>query len=66
MLAHAERAVSSRGIGTLETYPAKPPQVGKPLPAAFAWTGPRTLFDQAGFTVVGNPDGGKQRMRKSL
>jgi len=35
-------------------------------PAAFAWTGTRRLFAACGFEVVGNPDGGKQRMRKRI
>jgi hypothetical protein len=33
---------------------------------AFAWTGTRRLFDACGFAAVGNPDGGKQRVRKGL
>ncbi|MDB5100309.1 MAG: GCN5-related N-acetyltransferase [Cyanobacteria bacterium RYN_339] len=66
MLAHAERAIKARGGQLAEGYPAKPPADGKALPAAFAWTGPRAVFDQAGFAVVGNPDGGKQRVRKPL
>jgi hypothetical protein len=37
-----------------------------PTPAAFAWTDPRRLFDAYGFAVVGNPDGGKQRVRKRI
>jgi GNAT superfamily N-acetyltransferase len=66
MLAHAERAIKARGGQLAEGYPAKPPADGKPLPAAFAWTGPRAVFVQAGYTVAGNPDGGKQRVRKEL
>lgn len=66
LLAHALRSLEARGATIAETYPAKPPADGKPLPAAFAWTGPRRLFDEAGFEVAGNPDGGKQRMRRVL
>jgi GNAT superfamily N-acetyltransferase len=66
MLAHAEQAIKARGGTLAEGYPAKPPADGKPLPAAFAWTGPRKVFDEAGYQVVGNPDGGKQRVRKPL
>ena len=47
-------------------YPVKPARDGAPTPAAFAWTGTRRLFDAYGFKVVGNPDGGKQRVRKRL
>ena len=66
MLQTALQAMTKRGVCIAESYPAKPPKDGKPLPAAFAWTGPRALFDGAGFGVAGNESGGKQRMRKSL
>lgn len=66
MLAHAVRAIEERGGKIVEGYPVKPHTGGKPTPAAFAWTGTRALFAQAGFEVVGNPDGGKQRVRRML
>jgi hypothetical protein len=34
--------------------------------AAFAWTGTRRLFAAHGFKVVGNRDGGKQRVRLAV
>ena len=33
---------------------------------AFSWTGTRSMFKNAGFSVAGNPDGSKQRVRKIL
>jgi len=39
---------------------------GLAIPAAFAWTGTRPMFDRAGFKPVGPRDGAKQRMRKGL
>ncbi|MBM3267493.1 MAG: GNAT family N-acetyltransferase [Candidatus Sericytochromatia bacterium] len=66
LLAHALEALRAHGASIAEGYPAKPAKDGKPLPAAFAWTGTRSLFERAGFELVGNPDGGKQRMRKFL
>jgi hypothetical protein len=42
------------------------PLYGTLFTAAFAWTDPRRLFDACGFEVVGNPDGGKRRVRKRL
>lgn len=66
LLKAAEAAVAKRGGTLVEAYPAKPLASGKPLPGAFAWTGPRAMFDAAGFEVVGKPDGGKARMRKAL
>lgn len=66
LLAAALKALEGHGATLVEGYPVKPPSNGKPLPAAFAWTGTRSLFAGAGFKVVGNPDGGKQRVRKHL
>lgn len=66
LLAAALEALARHGATVVEGYPVKPPRDGKPLPAAFAWTGTRSLFAGAGFEVVGNHDGGKQRVRKLL
>jgi len=63
LLAHAVAAIKAHGGHIAEGYPVKPPGDGKPLPAAFSWTGTRSLFASAGFEVVGNHDGGKQRVR---
>jgi GNAT superfamily N-acetyltransferase len=65
MLAHAVRAMARRGVEIVEGYPVKPNKDGKYIPA-FSWTGTRELFKGAGFRVVGNRDGGKQRVRKIL
>jgi GNAT superfamily N-acetyltransferase len=66
LLAHAVKAMKKRGVKIVEGYPVKPEKSGKKTPAAFAWTGTRSLFAKQGFVVVGNPDGGKQRVRKEL
>jgi GNAT superfamily N-acetyltransferase len=66
LLAFAEKAIRRRGGTLVEGYPVKPAKDGKPSPAAFAWTGTRSLFDASGFAVAGNRDGGKQRVRKTL
>ncbi|HVH40875.1 MAG TPA: GNAT family N-acetyltransferase [Labilithrix sp.] len=55
-----------RKVRIVEGYPVRPKNVGSKIPAAFAWTGPRALFDAAGFVVVGNEGGGKERVRKKL
>jgi GNAT superfamily N-acetyltransferase len=65
MLAHALRAMAARGAEIAEGYPSKPGKDGRYI-AAFSWTGTRSLFEKAGFSVAGNPDGGKQRVRKIL
>jgi GNAT superfamily N-acetyltransferase len=58
--------LKKRGVEVAEGYPVKPLRGDKPIPAAFAWTGTRPLFRNAGFKVVGNKDGGKQRVRREV
>jgi GNAT superfamily N-acetyltransferase len=66
LLRHALVAMKALGAEVAEGYPVKPFKSGKKIPGAFAWTGTRSLFAKQGFVVVGNPDGGKQRVRKGL
>ncbi len=65
LLAHALRAMAARGAEIAEGYPSRPGPDGRYIDA-FSWTGTRSLFEKAGFTVAGNPDGGKVRVRKIL
>ena len=65
LLAEAEELAREHGAPCLEGYPLRPKSDGR-YPAAFAWTGTRSLFDLAGFAVAGNSEGGKQRVRKAL
>jgi GNAT superfamily N-acetyltransferase len=66
LLRHALTAMKALGATIAEGYPVKPFKSGEKTPAAFAWTGTRSLFAKQGFVVVGNPDGGRQRVRKYL
>ena len=66
LLGAALELLRRRGAEIVEGYPVKPARDGAPTPAAFAWIGTRRLFGACGFAVVGNPDGGKQRVRKRL
>lgn len=66
MLRHALKAMKKLGAEVVEGYPVKPDKSGKKIPAAFAWTGTRSLFEKQGFVIVGNSDGGKQRVRLDL
>lgn len=66
LLAAALEAMRSRNAKTVEGYPVRPKRTGETLPAAFAWTGTRSLFEKAGFKVVGNEGGGKERVRLDL
>jgi len=66
LLAAAVRALEKRGARIVEGYPVKPSRGGGMIPAAFAWTGTRSLFARAGFAPVGSRSGGKQRVRLLL
>jgi GNAT superfamily N-acetyltransferase len=66
LLAAALKELRRRGAGIVEAYPARPATAGKPIPAAFAFTGTQSLFRKQGFAAVGRRDAGKQRMRLEL
>jgi len=65
LLSAALRAMKKQGCKIIEGYPSKPGKDGQYI-AAFSWTGTQSLFSKAGFRVVGNKDGGKQRVRLCL
>lgn len=65
MLGHALEAMKKKGAKIAEAYPSKPDKNGIYIDT-FAYTGTQSLFAKAGFTVAGNPDGSKQRVRKLL
>ena len=66
LLQHAIKALKKHGAKIAEGYPVNPYGYGKNIPAAFAWTGTQSLFKRAGFKVVGNKGGGKERVRLYL
>lgn len=65
LLRHALRSLRRQGAKIAEGYPVnlKP---GQRLPNAFAWTGTRSLFAEAGFELAGSATTSKVRMRSSL
>ncbi len=65
LLDHALRAMAERGATIAEGYPSVPNKDGSYI-AAFSWTGTTSLFEKAGFAVVGNAEGSKRRVRKTL
>jgi GNAT superfamily N-acetyltransferase len=65
LLERALLAIAERGGEIAEGYPAAPNQDGSYIDA-FSWTGTISLFEKAGFTLVGNPTGSKRRMRRLL
>ncbi len=65
MLTHSIRILKKKKVKIAEGYPSKPDKEGNYIPA-FSWTGTISLFEKAGFTTAGNPDGGKRRVRLQL
>jgi GNAT superfamily N-acetyltransferase len=65
LLDYALRAMAERGVEIAEGYPAAPNKDGSYI-AAFSWTGTMPLFEKVGFDLVGNAEGSKRRMRKTL
>jgi ribosomal protein S18 acetylase RimI-like enzyme len=65
LLDHALRLMKKLKVEIVEAYPSKPDKDGRYI-AAFSWTGTQSLFEKAGFQVVGNQEGSKQRVRKKL
>jgi GNAT superfamily N-acetyltransferase len=63
LLAHALERLRKRGAEVAEGYPVNL-QPGQRLPNAFAWTGTRGLFAQAGFGLAGPGSTSKVRMRR--
>lgn len=63
LLAHALKSLRRQGAKIAEGYPVnlKP---GQRLPNAFAWTGTRSLFADAGFELAGPATTSKVRMRR--
>lgn len=66
LLEGALAALRARGAEVAEAYPVRPKRAGEAIPAAFAWTGTRAMFDRAGFSLAGNEGGGKERVRLPL
>jgi GNAT superfamily N-acetyltransferase len=56
-----------RRAALVEGYPVKPPASGAPIPAAFAYTGTRSLFAAAGFQAERATEGySRLRVRRVL
>jgi len=65
LLAGALKEMGRRGVEIAEGYPTKPGKDGKYI-SSFSWTGTQSMFKKAGFSIAGNPNGAKQRVRKFL
>ncbi len=63
LLAAALAACKRHGAAVVEGYPV---DAAKKLGAAFAWTGPRSIFDERGFTAVPTPPTAKPLVRLRL
>lgn len=65
LLSQALTSMRKLGAEVVEGYPVKPNRDGQYI-AAFSWTGTRSLFRNAGFALVGNRSGSKQRVRRAI
>lgn len=64
-----ERAVDvarSHGASELEGYPVRPQDADRKIPAAFAWTGVPSIFEQVGFELERGEDGSRPIYRLVL
>jgi GNAT superfamily N-acetyltransferase len=52
LLAAAIQSAKKRKAKILEGYPVPLTKAGKKLPAAWSWTGPLKIFEEAGFKIV--------------
>lgn len=66
LLNHALKILKKKKVKIAEGYPVKAYNYGKSIPPAFAWTGTGSMFKKAGFKIVGNKNGGKQRVRTEI
>ncbi len=67
LLEAAVAEMRRRRVALVEGYPVKPPASGAPIPAAFAYTGTRSLFDAAGFQAEPATEGySRLRVRRVL
>jgi GNAT superfamily N-acetyltransferase len=60
------KIMKRHGASIVEGYPVVPKNKGDRIPAAFAWTGTKSLFAKAGFQSVDTRERGKERMRITL
>ncbi|MCZ6664866.1 MAG: GNAT family N-acetyltransferase [Gammaproteobacteria bacterium] len=65
LLRAAVRYARSHGAGILEGYPVEP-KSNKDIPAAFAWTGIPSAFEQAGFVEIARRSPTRPIMRIEL
>lgn len=66
LLGAAVGAVEKRGARIVEGYPVTPTEAGKRLPAAFSYTGPLKVFEEAGFEVVQRKSRSRPLVRRAL
>lgn len=66
LLRHAVDLARRHGVPALEGYPVEPSRGAARIPAAFAWTGVRSLFERAGFRDVTPPGGTRPIYRRAL
>jgi GNAT superfamily N-acetyltransferase len=55
LLAAATDEAFALGANEVEGYPVVPSKLPSPIPAAFAWTGVPSLFENAGYAAIPRP-----------
>jgi GNAT superfamily N-acetyltransferase len=66
ILSAALRFMKKRKVKIVEAYPVPLTKDGKKLPAAFVYTGPLKIFEEAGFGIVQRLSYSRPLVRKSL
>ncbi|MCI0331469.1 MAG: GNAT family N-acetyltransferase [candidate division Zixibacteria bacterium] len=66
LLAAVIKAAKKHKAKILEGYPVPLTKAGKKLPAAWSWTGPLKVFEEAGFKIVQRQSYSRPLVRKEL
>lgn len=66
MLSAALKFMKKKKVKMVEAYPTPLTQDGKKLPAAFVWTGPLSIFENAGFQIIQRLSYSRPLVRKEL
>jgi len=66
MLNAALKFLKKRKVKTVEAYPTPLTKAGKKLPAAFVYTGPLKMFEDAGFEIIQRHSHSRPLVRKNI
>ncbi len=66
MLDAAVKFITKREVKTIEAYPTPLTKAGKKLPAAFSFSGPLKMFEDAGFGIIQRDSHSRPLVRKTV